>query len=73
MTVKSLALASLVLATTFGAAQAEDQNQAARVSIEQRLAVAPAPVVEGRQAAPVASAVLTTAERYVIEHNTSSH
>ncbi len=72
MTIKSLALASLVLAASFGSAYAEEA-QADRLPIEQRLSATAAPVVEGRQAAPVATSNLTAAERYVIEHNADQH
>lgn len=73
MTIKSLALASLVLAASLGAAQAESGEQNNTVSIEQRLGATAAPVVEGRQAATIATVKLSGAEKAIIDHNADTN
>ena len=60
------------LAGTVGASYAED-SKASLLPIEQRVAGSSSAVVEGRQAAPVATSTLSTAERSVIDHTADRH
>jgi len=66
----SLSLAALVLGTSLSSAFADQPSPEGRlVPAAEATRVASAPIVEGRQAAPIVGAHLSDAERLVIERN----
>ena len=77
MKILTASLAALVLATSFVAARAEEEEQAAAPlasylqSVHQAPAAVAAPLIESRQAAPVAQSRITPAEQMIIDRSTT--
>ena len=70
----SLTLAALTLGASLSTAFADQPSPEGRlVPVAEATRVSSASIVEGRQAAPVASAHLSDAERLVIERNLNSN
>jgi hypothetical protein len=66
----SLSLAALLVGASLSSAFADQSSPEGRlVPVAEAMHMTASPIVEGRQAAPIAHANLTDAERLVIERN----